>query len=123
MTRYEFAIYWQSLVKAIAYRRIQPTPYFIDNIKHLMLIAAGEAPAFQPAIEGESYAPIQGIQEGIVNVYMIEKHFPLIMHAEMFTRKSLKPVYYSLVFPTLLEGSPHSKCNSSTIMLDIKKIK
>lgn len=123
MTRYEFAIYWQDFIKAITHRRIQPTPYFTDSIKHIMLLSVGESPAFQPAIEGDLYAPIQGIQEAILNVYMIKKYFPTIMHAEMMKKESLNPFYYSLSFPTLLEGSPNSKSQSSTVMLDQKHFK
>ncbi len=124
MTRYEFAIYWQDFIKAITHRRIQPTPYFSDSLKHLMLLSIGESPAFQPAIEeNDLYAPIQGLQEAILSVYMLKKYIPTIMHTEMIKEDSRNPFYYSLSFPTLLEGSPNSKCSSSTIMLDQKHFK
>lgn len=123
MLRYEFAINWQLFIKYIAFRRMQPIPYFMDTIKHLMLIAAGESPAFRPAENSDVYAPIKGLQDALLNVYQLNKYAPVIMHTEMLKKNSFDPVYYSMAFPTLLEGTPESKCQSSTIMLDLKNIK
>jgi hypothetical protein len=122
LERDKFAPQWQNFIKAVTQRRMQPTPYLMDTLRHLMLISIDEAPAFQPANDS-AFAPVTGLQKAIIETYQLKKHFPTVMHIEMPNNRMNHPLYYSLSFPTLLEGSPDSKCNSSTIMFDLKNLK
>ena len=119
----ELAVMWQSFMKAIAARRLHSTPYLIDTLKHIFLIFIGEFPAFQPLIHSNLSAPISGLQKAIVDVYGLKKYAPILMDMWLPEKGALNSFYYSLAVPTLFEGSPLSKTNSSTIMLDIKTLK
>ncbi len=120
--REQLSINWRLITKIIAHRRLRPTSYISDTFKHLLLIPMGEAPVFQPTTSNLG-APIQGLKEAIVNVYLLDHYIPTIMHADLPSPGSKNYFYYSLSLPTLFEGTPASKNNSSTIMHDLKYIK
>ncbi len=118
----ELSLVWEMFLKTVALRRLKPTTYLADHIKHLMLIASGHSPGFRPADDSQQAAPLRGLQEAFLNIYMLKHYLPTFMHPQLLnTASSTLPVYYSLLFPTLLEGSPYKK-NSSTIMLDLHGI-
>jgi hypothetical protein len=120
----QFGLFWQKYNTLIAKRRLQPPPYLSDTLKHLLLVSSSEAPAIQPIHNSELAAPIHGLQKAILDVYQLKKDYaPTIMHSIIPNKNNNNPVYYSLSFPTLLEGTPESKHSSSTIMLDMRDIK
>lgn len=119
-----FGLIWQNFSKAITSRNLRPRQYLVDTIKHLFLIGNNSASAIIPAAYNQQlYAPIDYLQKAFVDVYLLKNYLPTIMHAVAPGILDCKNhVYYSLSFPTLLEGVPDDK-SSSTIMLDIKDIK
>jgi hypothetical protein len=120
--RAEFSISWRAFIRIVAHRRLKPTPYLIDTLKHLLLFTLGETPAFRLA-DSSLMAPIQGLQEAVLNTYLLKNYIPSIMVADLPEVGSPYYFYYSLAFPTLYEGTSESKNTSSTIMLDIKFLK
>jgi hypothetical protein len=122
LKRAEFSTSWRLFVKAVANRRLKPTPYLIDTLKHLLLITLGEPPAFCLA-QSSLLAPIRGLQEVMLNVYLLQSYRPSIMVIDLPQAGNPGYFYYSLAFPTLYEGTSESKTTSSTIMLDIKSLK
>ncbi len=115
------ALDWESFVDVSTSRGLKPTPYLAAQVKHIILIASEKWPGFRPTADSQ-VAPIDGIQEAFLNVYQLKQHFPTIMHACLLRSESQLPVYYSLAFPTLLEGAPHNE-NSATLMLTLRDIK
>jgi hypothetical protein len=121
MSKLVIDLNWQCFADAIATRRLKPPPYIVDQVKHLLAIAAGVYPAFRPAIN-EDAAPIKCIQAAFVDIYNLRKYIPTIMHIVEINARSAVPVYYSLYNATLLAGTPKKKI-FSTIMLDLRDIK
>lgn len=119
----KFGLFWQHFVRAITHRNLKPAPYLSDTVKHLLLIATGSAPAFIAADESQLAAPTQILQEAFIDIYQLNHYLPTIIHPALLAENgSRASVYYSLALPTLLEGSPQSKSNT-TLMLDIRDIK
>lgn len=118
----DLSLSWESFVDAISNRRLKPSTYLADQVKHIMLIMAGQWPGFRPADNSQQIAPTLGLQHAITEIYSLKYYLPSIMHAYQFKPSNPLPVYYSLYYPTLLEGSPKNK-SSSTIMLDLRDIK
>lgn len=119
----ERSLIWEGSAEAIALRNLRPSSYIVDNVKHILFIATDKLPGFRPADNNHNAAPIEGIQKAFIDVYELQQYFPTIMHVFPLNTLSLgKSVYYSLSFPTLLEGTI-IKRGTSTIMSDIKEIK
>jgi len=122
ISKIELSLNWELFARAISFRRLKTTPYLSDQVKHLMLISGGKWPGFIAADHSQQIAPILGLQRAIVDTYQLKQYLPSVMHISLLNAETSRPVYYSLVFPTLLEGAPENK-NSSTIMLALKDIK
>lgn len=75
--------------------------YRYATIRQLLLIAKGEAPAFQLTVQGEALlGPFDSFQRFLIDLALNE-HFPVVLHARELT--SPKAVgYYSLRQPSLL---------------------
>ena len=114
---------WEYFSTAISARNLKPIPYLIDHVKHILLTAAGRWPGFIPADTSNQVAPTDGLQKAITETYMLKKYLPTMMHIASLERNVDIPTYYSLAYPTLLEGSPKSKTSASTIMIDLRDIK
>lgn len=117
----DLRLYWEHFINLISAKNLKPIPFISDQIKHIMLIAAGQWPGFRYADASQLIAPTQGIQDAFVDIYQLKTYLPIIMHPDLL-KKDNSAVYYSLAHPTLLEGSPNRQ-NKSTIMIDIKEIK
>lgn len=114
---------WEHFADAISSRNLRPTPYIADQVKHIMLMAAGRSVGFKSADDSNQVAPTTGLQKAIIETYQLKKYYPTIMHISSIEKDSNLPIYYSLSYPTLLEGSPQNKTPGSTIMLDLREIK
>jgi hypothetical protein len=118
-----FNMLWEKYVTIIISRRLQPKPYIIDQIKHLLAIIANNFPAFTVMDDSQESAPSNCLQKVFVETFGIKKYLPTIMHACMPCDHLIKPeyVYYSLNIPTILEGCPIKK-TTSTIVNDLREI-
>lgn len=117
----ELSVLWENFLDALAQRRIKPSPYLASQVRHLMLIGTGTWPGFRPADQSEEIAPTIGFQKAIMNIYELKNYLPSIMHIQPTHMPSSDPIYYSLSFPTVLEGIPYNK-SSTTLMLDLREI-
>jgi hypothetical protein len=122
ISRIELSLGWETFVDAISSRKLKPTPYIADQVKHVLSIAAGRSPGFRPSNSSQLVAPTQGLQETFIDIYQLKHYFPTIMHPYTVGTEDNQPAYYSLLFSTVLEGTPHNE-SSSTIMLDLREIK
>lgn len=123
MEKVRFSFTWQVFMGAIYQRNLNLRPYLADTVKHLFLIASKEWTGFCPSDNSQRIAPTAGLQEAIIETYQLKNHLPTIMHpTPLADIDKLFPVYYSLSYPTLLEGEPeHGTLNR--IMPYLREIK
>lgn len=115
---------WEQFAQAIAIRNLKPVPYLVDQVKHILLIALRRWPGFKVADLHDVVGPVNGLQQSITDIYDLKKYIPTCLHITSSTEQTMDiPAYYSLSFPTLLEGLPHRITNTSTVMLDVRNIK
>ncbi|HVV67626.1 MAG TPA: hypothetical protein VHE99_01110 [Gammaproteobacteria bacterium] len=110
---------WASFSEEMGSRNIKPRPYLIDVVKHLISIANGATVALRPATNNIAL-PVELIQRIYVEIYGLKNYFPTIMQPAKFT-KADQPVYFSLSYPTILEGSPFLR-NPPSIMDDAREL-
>lgn len=114
---------WQVAAKAISLEKLKPRPYLLDQVKHILTIAAGKSPAFMAADKSQTTAPISGLQQALLETYLLKEYFPTIMHVsstdDIFKNQA---VYYSMSFPTSTESSIINARNS-TLITDLREIK
>ena len=116
----KFSTYWESFAEIISLRGLQPKPYLIDQVKHLLSIVAGNFPAFTVMDDSQESAPTNYLQKAFIEYYELKHYFPTLMYACM--PQDTRYVYYSLSMPTILEGSPIKK-TTSTVINDMREIK
>ncbi len=119
-----FSVLWQKFIGAIISRSLKPSPYLVDTVKHIFSICSKSAPTISPVDhKNKTFAPIYDFQQAFIETYQLKHYLPTIMCADpLNSSKKQSSGYYSLSYPTLLEGSPQ-KAKSSTIMLDLRDIK
>jgi hypothetical protein len=122
LSKFNVSLEWESFVSAVSKRRLKPNPYISDNIKHLMMLAEAKLPGFMPNDDSSERAgPISKLEDFFLNEYKLKSYAPIFMHTAPLTMTKKKPVYYSLAYPTLLEGAPGTS-NNKTIILDLLDI-
>lgn len=114
-----FAFGWQHFASSTRVRNYKPRIYITDTIRHLISVGYGLEPAFAPATT-EVSAPIKLIKQAYHEIYDLPYAPTLIEPAVV--QENGKPVYYSLGYPSLLEGYPETANIYNTIS-DLKEIK
>jgi hypothetical protein len=119
----ELSAHWKKFSEAIAIRNLKPRPYLVEQVKHILAIGSGKLPGMRPITDEQKSVPLAGLQKVFVDVYSLKEYLPTFLHACSLDNifQSL-PVYYSLGFPTLLEGSDLNK-TSTTRIVDLIEIK
>jgi len=110
-----FAIIWQHFSTLTIQRRFKPRIYITDTIRHLINLACGSMPGFKPATN-ELLAPTKLIKKAYVDVYNLKLHAPTLLEPCILNPDNLT-IYYSLGYPTLLEGHPETSNINNTITL------
>ena len=119
-----FSFAWQHFIDAVGTRYLKCRPYIADTIRHIMAVALGAWPAFRPALRHDKTAPITDLQHAFIDVYKLKTYLPIFMQPALFNEKNhFEPVYYSLAFPTFLEGALPNNKFSPTILSDLREIK
>jgi len=121
LSKIEHAFLWENFAEIFAIKNQKPRPFLADHIKHILSIAMDRSPGFYP-VNNQTIAPITKLQQSLIDTYGLKKYLPTIMSINSLQDANINTVYYSLSYPTLLEGSPINNA-SSTIMLDFRKIK
>lgn len=123
LKRLACAVLWQDFINAISQRNLKPRPYLSDTAKHLLFIAARCATSISPAIEAEENAPIKMFQNILIDTYSLKNYIPTFMQLTPASGSDNSFIYYSLSYPTFLEGSSASNVVSKTIISDLRDIK
>jgi hypothetical protein len=104
-----------SFARALTLKNIKASAYIADTVKHILTVALGAVPGFQPALDS-TLAPIRGIQDAYINHYELKSYHPIIMQpASLSLQNNKDTVYYSLQYPSALELAPKASERSSTI--------
>ncbi|OJA00864.1 hypothetical protein BEV13_02065, partial [Rickettsiella grylli] len=118
---YNFELTWQEFMTAIGCRNLKPRPYILSTAKHLLAIAVGLLPGFSSANLEQIIAPTKILKEIFIDIYKL-KYLPTIMHPSYFNIQKNTPLYYSLSFPSILEGLPMNK-EPRDILTDQRELK
>lgn len=95
-------------------RNLRPSPFDADTVKHFLFIALGGAPGFAPALNDEA-GPVLELQKIYKEIYQTN-YDPIIMQPFNYSLYDpVRPVYYSLQYPSTLEFSPRSSERKSII--------
>jgi len=110
--------------ETLAFRRLHPAPYLINQVIHLLSTAAGNFPAFKVIDNSQESAPKLELQKLLNEVYGLKKYMPTMMcvYPSIDCTPESPYFYSSLSFPTMIEGTSLKK-NSSTIISDMKETK
>jgi hypothetical protein len=123
MSDFNLRLHWEACIKIIDARRLKPSPYIMDTIKHLLTIMMGLAPFFTPAEDLELDLPLTELQRAFTDIYLLERYIPTIMLPDIFSsRRHSSTGYYSLALPNLMSGMHPVKLLTS-FMPDLKMIK
>ncbi|MCK4870247.1 MAG: hypothetical protein KAS93_03965 [Gammaproteobacteria bacterium] len=116
-----FALIWQQFSSSTALRRFKPRIYVTDTIRHLVSLVTGFVPGFVASTESELLAPVDVIKSAYINVYELKNYLPTLMMPATLSREH-PTVYYSLGYPTLLEGHPEIS-NTRNTVVNLREIK
>ena len=120
----QLSLLYKMFIEKISKRYLPSSPYLIDTLKHLFLICIGNGLAFQSTHSSDLIAPSQGLQNALLNIYGLKKYCPTLMNAVTFSSAQNKsPLYYSLTFPLITEGSADKTFRVSTLMQELKCLK
>jgi hypothetical protein len=123
INKVNFNLVWEKYAEAITRRRLKPEPYLLFQLKHILSLVRDDYPGLVPTDHSQEAMPTNGLKNAFINTYLLQQYYPTIMHARPHIYlKPDQPIYYSLSFPTLLEGSPLKK-SSSTTRYDLRKMK
>lgn len=119
MIEKSFSFLWQQFSLSTIRRNYKPRIYITDTIRHLISITMGFVPGFIPS-QNENSAPINLIKTAYHDIYNLP-YAPTMMEPSLLHQAD-SSVYYSLGYPTLLEGHPEVSNIYNTIS-DLKEIK
>lgn len=113
---------WERFSEMTVLKNLNPGQFLTNQAKHLLNIAAGNLPSLRPTAKSQSEAPIIGLQKAITEVYGLKNNMPIIVSICRKYPGKNQPLYYSLSYPTIFEGSPFKK-GFSTIKENLRNLK
>lgn len=115
---------WEHFAVAICAKNLKPNSYIVDTVKHLMLIAEGSSAGFSPLVDEKLMLPKKLIEKAYVDVYGLKDYAPIVMAPWLLEKGGdiVKRLYYSLSYPTLLEGTPSIR-KVRNIMTELREVK
>ncbi len=116
--KYELSACWETFGAVI--RSLKPNIYLVDTVKHLMQAAESTVPVFKPDLQNNEALPSCLIESAYSEVYRLKDYAPCIMIPEKLTQK--QPIYYSMAYPTILEGTPNMR-RMRSFLAEVKGIR
>jgi hypothetical protein len=119
----ELSIMWEAFASAVRDRNLKPGPYILANIMHNIFLANGAIPGFTAADTSELLLPSRAVEEAYENVYLLKEYASIIMHPwRLGTMNINNPIYYSLAYPTMIEGTPAIR-HAPSVISEIRDIR
>lgn len=109
---------WENFHHNLVNHHFKASPYLLETLKHLLMIASGNLPGFSVANETTEVFPHKGIVQTYLKEYGLDQHAPTMMYADNFDIEKNACIYYSLQLPTCRYPINRDK-NSSTIRSDL----
>jgi hypothetical protein len=104
-------------------KNIRTTAYAVDTMKHLLMLKTGMAPGFRPAGDSEILLPVSTIEQAYTKVYGLNHYAAMVMVPGVLgVNNDYDPVYYSMAYPTLLEGFTAAG-KKNNIMEELRNVK
>jgi hypothetical protein len=118
-----YDLIWQMLILKLESedQKIKYDPYDFHIAKHLGLVGTGVLPGLKAATDN-SCAPIDGLQDVVVNKYGQKLYFPTFVVPHQLKPNELSKIYYPMQFPMILE-SPLKRRKSPTLITTLREIK
>lgn len=130
----EMFLTWQNFAASLGKRNLAPRLHLVNNIKHLITVASGGAPAFCMSDHSETLVPTKCIQHEYMETYGLKKYIPTIISPCKISSQPNNNItspnqdgqyqyaYYSLSTPMLAEAKPSFKL-AIPIIDDLKAMK
>jgi len=119
----ELSIMWEAFASAIRAINLKPSHYLLDTLMHFIFLADGAAPGFKAADDSQLVLPSRAVEYAYENIYCLKDYASVILHPHRLGMGGDNAaVYYSLTYPTMLEGTPIIK-NPSSIISELREIK
>jgi len=119
----EYSIMWESFASAIRARNLKPGPYIVDTIMHLLFLANRAVPGFKPADTSQLMLPSLAVEYAYQHIYQLKEYAAIVMQPYVLgARGDVSSAYYSISYPTLLEGTPAIR-RAPSIISEIRDIK
>ncbi len=114
---------WERFCQVVRAKNLKPGPYMTDTVKHLFNIAVGSAPGYKIVAERQDALPSLLLEKAYTEVYLLKDYAPIIMRPYCLS-EGLEDisVYYSLGYPTLIEGSPTIR-RAPSIITELRELK
>lgn len=116
---------WQKFSNALSFRNLKPHSYIVDTARHLLLMSKKSGIGIVPATDKDHHLlPLSEIIDVLVNTYKLKSYLPTIMLATPLNL--LKPgdvAYYSLSYPTNVDGPVSQTSKGKTIFSDLRDLK
>lgn len=110
---------WEQFSATVRMKNLKPGPYMADTLRHILTISSGIMPAYQVIGDEEDTLPVSLIESAYLDVYQLKDYAPVMMQPAKLGKL---PVYYSLGYPTLLEGSPTIR-KAPSIITELRELK
>ena len=107
---------WNFIYSTIQRKKgIKIDPYIAETVKHLFGMASGYVSGFAPSIDNIA-APLDGLRDAYNEVYRMHDYQPVFMEPHVFGSDSkIRPVYYSIEYPSTMEFSSRSRDDKNKI--------
>lgn len=121
--RWDKTLLWEKFCQVIRAKNLKPGPYMMDTVKHLFSIALGSAPGYKIVADKQDALPSVLLEQAYMDVYLLKDYAPIMMRPYRLGRnRENVPVYYSLGYPTLIEGSPTIR-KAPSIITELRELK
>jgi hypothetical protein len=116
---------WQKFSNALSFRNLKPHPYIVDTARHLLLMSKKSGVGILPALDGDKHLlPLTKITDALVDVYKLKNYLPTIMLTKPLASLGAGDMaYYSLSYPTNVDGSVSHYSKAKTIFSDLRDLK
>ncbi len=113
---------WEIFANTIRCRNLKPGPYLTDTIKHILMISENYIPGYKIINNDENILPSHCIQHAYSEVYQLKDYAPFLMAPSKISAQNSNAIYYSLGYPTLIEGTPTIR-KPPSIITELREIK
>jgi|JI10StandDraft_1071094.scaffolds.fasta_scaffold39617_3 hypothetical protein len=119
----ELSIMWETFASTVRDRNLKPGPYILDTVMHAIFLANGAVPGFRPADMSELLLPSLSVEYAYEHIYILKEYAAVVMHPWILgAMNNFDSIYYSLFYPSMLEGTPAIR-HAPSIISELRDLK